>query len=249
MASRAEQKGRARAQREQRAADERARERKTRRLWQLGAAVVLATAVVIIGIVVGTAGKSKVAAPTLFSGIPQQGNVLGNPNAPVTMTEFADLQCPFCREYTAKVLPSLVKSYVRTGKVKMVFENVAFLGDDSVTAGRAAAAAGSQNKLWQFIDVAYADQGQEGSGYVTDSWIRDVAAKVPGLDVNKLMSDRAASSTTQAIDQARSAMKRLDVSSTPTFFLQRGSGAMKQLNFSDFAPGSFTPSIDSALAG
>jgi protein-disulfide isomerase len=249
MASRAEEKRRARAQREQREADQRSREQRTKRIWQLGAAVVVAAAVVIVAIVVGTAGKSKVTPPSIFNGIPQHGNVLGNPNARVTMTEFADLQCPFCREYTAKVMPTLVRRYVRTGKVKMAFQDIAFLGDDSVTAGRAAAAAGLQNRLWQFVDVAYADQGDENSGYVTDGWIKDVAGKVPGLDVNRLMSDRNAASTSAAIQQAQSEGRRLGVTTTPTFFLQRGTGPMKRIEFSDFTPGAFTGSIDSALAG
>src|SRR5204863_7739648 len=143
-----------------------------------GAAVVLAAAVVIIAVLVSSADKKKVAPPTLFGGIPQQGIVLGNPKAPVTMTEFADLQCPVCRDYTAAVLPTLVRDYVRTGKVKMVFQDLAFLGDDSVTAGRAAAAAGAQNRLWQFADAFYGDQGDENSGYVTDSFVRGVARKV-----------------------------------------------------------------------
>src|SRR5436190_9410660 len=168
------------------------RERRTRRLWQLGAAFVTAAAVVIVAIVVSSAGRSKVAPPTIFSGIPQQGIVLGRPSAPVTMTEFADLQCPVCREYTARVLPALVRDYVRAGKVKMVFRDVAFLGDDSVTAGRAAAAAGAQRKLWQFVDAFYAEQGDENSGYVTDDFVRSIAEKVPGLDVERLMRDRGA---------------------------------------------------------
>src|SRR5437764_9405623 len=178
MATRAEQKRAAREERARRASELADRERRKRRVWQLGAAVAIAAAVVIIAIVVGSTGKSKVASPAIYGGIPQQGLALGNPKAPVTMTEFADLQCPFCREYTAKVLPTLVSRYVRTGKVKMVFRDLASLGDDSVKAGRAAAAAGAQSKLWQFIDAFYADQGDENSGYVTDDFIRNVAQKV-----------------------------------------------------------------------
>jgi protein-disulfide isomerase len=237
----------ARTKEDQRAREE--RERRTRRLWQLGAAVVTAAAVVIIAIVVSSAGRPKVAPPTIFSGIPQQGIALGRPTAPVTMTEFADLQCPFCREYTARVLPTLVRDYVRTGKVRMVFRDLAFLGEDSVTAGRAAAAAGAQNKLWQFIDAFYADQGEENSGYVTDSFIRDIAGKVPGLDVARLMRDRSAPFTLQQIQQARAEKNRLGVSTTPTFFLQRGRGPTQQLQFSDFKPSDFTGPIDSALGG
>lgn len=250
MATRADQKRAAREERERRAAELAAHERRDRRLWQLGAAVVLAAAVVIIAIVVGSAGKkSKVASPTIFNGIPQQGLVLGNPNAPVTMMEFADLQCPFCREYTARVLPTLVSRYVRTGKVKMVFQDIAFLGNDSVTAGRAAAAAAQQNKLWQFIDAAYAKQGEEDTGYVTPDWIRRVARSVPGLKVNRLMAARNAPATLQPIAQARTLGHASGVSSTPTFFLQRAGGPRKALKFSDFSPGDFTPQIDAALAG
>jgi protein-disulfide isomerase len=147
------------------------------------------------------------------------------------------------------VLPTLVRDYVRTGKVRMVFRDLAFLGDDSVTAGRAAAAAGAQNKLWQFIDAFYADQGEENSGYVTDSFIRDIAGKVPGLDVARLMRDRSAPFTLQQIQQARAEKNRLGVSTTPTFFLQRGRGPTQQLQFSDFKPSDFTGPIDSALGG
>jgi hypothetical protein len=63
--------------------------------------------------------------------------VLGNPNAPVTMIEFADLQCPFCRDYALNALPAIVQEYVRPGKVKLVFGGISFLarlGDR--TAGR-----------------------------------------------------------------------------------------------------------------
>ena len=77
----------------------------------------------------------------MLAGIPQSGIYLGNPAAPVPLVEFADLQCPFCREYTLQTLPQLVQDYVRTGKVRMEFRNLSFLGKDSVTAGRAAAAA------------------------------------------------------------------------------------------------------------
>src|SRR3954451_11318426 len=163
MASRTKDKRQARADRERREAEAQAREQRKGRLWQLGVALATAAAVVTVAILVGMAKEKKVAGPELFSGIPQQGIVLGSPTAPVTMTEFADLQCPVCREYTAAVLPSLVRKYVSTGKVKMVFRDLAFLGDDSIKAGRAAAAAGAQNRLWQFIDVFYGEQGDENS--------------------------------------------------------------------------------------
>ena len=90
------------------------------------------------------------------------------------MVEFADLQCPFCREYTLNALPTIVKQYVRTGKVKLVFFGMAFLGPDSETALRAAYAAGLQSRLWNVIDLLYRNQGPENSGWVTDGLLRAV---------------------------------------------------------------------------
>ena len=53
------------------------------------------------------------------------------------MIEFADLQCPFCRDYTLNALPAIVEEYVRPGKVKLVFAGMSFIGPDSETALRA----------------------------------------------------------------------------------------------------------------
>ena len=75
----------------------------------------------------------------MLADIPQSNIYLGNPAAPVRLVEFADPQCPFCREYALQVLPQLVQDYVRSGKVRMEFRILSFLGKDSVTAGRAAA--------------------------------------------------------------------------------------------------------------
>jgi protein-disulfide isomerase len=100
----------------------------------------------------------------LFRGIPQTLNVLGKPNATVTMVEFADLQCPFCRDYAVSALPALVEEYVRPGKTKLVFSGMHFLGPDSEKALRAVYAAGLQGRLWHYLDLLYKSQGAENSG-------------------------------------------------------------------------------------
>jgi protein-disulfide isomerase len=106
--------------------------------------VVAAVLIVAVLVAISQAGGSSGGGATglggvtqaraLFRGIPQQGIALGDPRAPVTLTEFADLQCPFCRQYTEAVLPTLVKRYVRTGKVRMIFQALAFIGPDSARA-------------------------------------------------------------------------------------------------------------------
>ena len=57
--------------------------------------------------------------------------------------------------------PSLVANYVREGKLQMQFENLSFIGPDSVKAGRVAAAAAEQHRLWNFVDLLYLNQGRK----------------------------------------------------------------------------------------
>ena len=117
----------------------------------------------------------------MLQGIPQQGLSLGRPNAPVTLVEYGDLQCPICRAYTVATLPTLVRDYVRTGKVRLEFRGLAFLGADSETALKAVIAAGAQNKGWNMLDLLYRNQGEENSGWATESTLRAAAAAIPGL--------------------------------------------------------------------
>ena len=76
---------------------------------------------------------------SLLAGIPQTPTSLGKAAASVTMVEYLDLQCPFCQQFETQVLPGLIRSYVRPGKLRIEPRLVAFIGPDSVT-GRLAAA-------------------------------------------------------------------------------------------------------------
>jgi protein-disulfide isomerase len=240
LSSRKEQREQARAEREEREAEERAKARRKRRMMQLGGALAAAAAIVVIAIVVSSSGGGKKGGSSkgaavgstevqqLLQGIPQKGTVLGNPKAPVTVIEFADLKCPFCRDYTLTVQPEIVASYVRTGKVKMVWRNLAFVGNDpkdTQAAALAASAAGEQNKLWNFADVFYRNQGDEAMTYVTDDFVKKIGSGVPGLDVNKMLADRAKPAVQQQLAVAQSEASTSGVDSTPTFFIQKGKAA------------------------
>src|SRR5512141_2096373 len=105
------------------------------------------------------AGAGEITA--LLDGIPQQGTVLGKPDAPVTLVEYADFQCPYCAQWALGTLPALVRDYVRAGKLRIEFRGLAFLGPDSETALRAALAAGREDGLWNVVELLYANQGAE----------------------------------------------------------------------------------------
>jgi protein-disulfide isomerase len=205
-----------RAERQTAEAAEAAHNRRRRRLWQLGAAAGLALVAVVVAVAVSSSsGTPKAPAPaksTLFAGIPEHDGVLGDPKAPVTVTEFLDLQCPICAEASKTTLPTLVNDYVRTGKVKLQARTLHFIGADSSRAARAAAGAQAQGKLWPFVEAFYAAQGQENSGYVTDSFLRSVATAA-GADPAKVVAAGSDAGMTKADAEAN----QLRVNSTPTF--------------------------------
>ncbi len=140
----------------------------------------------------GTLGTTEPAPPVAspFAGIEQQGIALGSPDAPVTLVEYADLQCPYCAQWSRETLPVLLQEYVASGKLRIVFHGLAFIGSDSDKALRTAIAAGEHDHLWDVVHGLYAGQGAENAGWVTDELVSEIAAGVPGLDGATLLSAR-----------------------------------------------------------
>jgi protein-disulfide isomerase len=182
----------------------------------------------------------------MLAGIPQKGIYLGNAAAPVRVVEFADLQCPFCREYSLQVLPQLVQDYVRSGKVRMEFRDLAFLGKDSVTAGRHAAAAGQQNKLWNFVDVFYFNQGEESSGYVTPTFLHSID-KAAGVDSAKADAFAASAASLTPIKQANTLADQYGVKSTPTILVGKRGGTLTAVQADPTDLATFKSAIDGVL--
>jgi protein-disulfide isomerase len=222
----------------------------------LGATFLAAVLIVAIAVAISQAGGSSSgadgdlggaeAARALFRGIPQKGIAAGDPGAVVTLTEFADLQCPFCREYTEAVLPTLVRRYVRTGEVRMVFRNLAFIGPDSARAARLAAAAGLQDRLWQFTDLIYRNQAEENSGYVTDSYLRQIAGGA-GVDAARAFDDATGAAVSGQLDAAARQAQRFHIASTPSFVLGRHGAQPRVLSPSALSVDQFAHPIEAAL--
>ena len=184
---------------------------------------------------------------TLLDAIPQDRDVLGSPQAKVTMIQFEDLQCPICRDYQQQGFPGVVQEYVKPGKVKLRFVGMAFLGPDSSKALSYTLAAGEQGKLWQFADSLYANQGAENSGWVTDSLLEQIAGDL-GLDYAKLKTDAAAPVTQQQARSMAAEATQRQVPGTPTFYVQVGDGEPYQVNPSSFAIEEFRKILDDALS-
>ncbi len=261
MSSRVAQKEAARQRRMAAEAQSTRRTRQRLHRRRLIATFTGAAAIVTVAVVISSGQASHVAAlpggrlsggavsSRLFAGIPQRGTVLGRPDAPVRLVEFADLQCPYCDEYAVHALPTLVARYVRQGKLQMQFENLSFIGPDSVKAGRGAAAAAEQNRLWNFVDLLYLNQGEENTGYVTASYLRGLLAAVPGLNVPAALRASRTPAADAALRQANQLAAAEGVSGTPTFLVGRTGRPLRVFQPTSLTAAPFEAEINRLLAG
>jgi protein-disulfide isomerase len=218
------------------------------------AAAVAAALVVASLLFRGGDSNSSATAPTtptevsaLLDGIPQDRAVLGSPNAPVTLIQFEDLQCPICRRYQQEGFPEIVKEYVRTGKVKIRFVGLAFIGPDSEKALLNVLAAGSQGKLFQLADALYANQGDENSGWVTDDLLKTLATGL-GLDYAKLKADAEGPAARQQANSMAAEANQREVPGTPWFYVQIGDQEPYEVQPSSYGIDQFRPILNDALA-
>jgi protein-disulfide isomerase len=221
-------------------------DRKRLILLLAGVAVAAAAVATALALVSGGSGPAATAPPAertrAFAGIPQSGATLGDPHA-AAVVEFADLQCPYCGEFARSVLPSVVDRYVRTGRVRLVFAGLAFIGPDSTKALRAVLAAGAQDRLWDVLDRLYAAQGAENSGWVSDDLLRQIGGSVAGLDVDRWLADADSDAVAQQIAAAGARATGLGVSSTPTFAL-----GTSVLQLTALSPEAFSAALDPLLS-
>jgi protein-disulfide isomerase len=256
MSSRAEQKALARKQREEAERQEAQAAARKRRMMLLGGVLAAAVAVIAVVIVISQSGtkdpvsaeEGQTQANTLFAGIPQTGNVLGDPDAKVTIEEFVDLQCPFCQRFSQEGLPDIVDEYVKTGQAKLVMRTLTFIGPDSERGARVAWAAAEQNKMWQFVENFYANQGQENSGYADEAFLKKIAGGVDGLDVTKALDGRDSAKVSSSIQASQSAATKANVDSTPSFLVGPTDGQLSKIETRTLTIDDFREPVKDALA-
>ena len=88
--------------------------------------------------------------------------MIGNPNAPITMIEFSDFQCPFCKRFHSDTLPLIQTNYIDTGKVNFVYRDfpIQSTHPNALPAALAAECSDDQKKFWPYHDKIFQNQGQ-----------------------------------------------------------------------------------------
>lgn len=195
------------------------------RLFRLAGAAIVAVAVVVAVIVWGRPDEPD-RSEIDYATIPSQGTVLGAPDAPVRIVEYADYQCPFCGQFSQDVVPRIIDDFVRTGQASYELRIFPFLGgsdlerpdNESVQATEAAYCAMDQGKFWPFNDALFANQDGENDGGFSDDRLNGFSADL-GLAGDTFAACLESNTHHQTALDSFAAARAAGITSTPTIVI------------------------------
>lgn len=165
-------------------------------------------------------GASVLAQPKteedIFTYLAKDGPTKGSNKAPVTLIEFSDFQCSFCRKFWQATLPGIEKKYIKTGKVKFVYRHFAILGKPSLAAAQAAECAGEQDKFWPYHDKLFANANSPLA--FTDAKLKGYATELR-LKTKEFGQCLASGKYSKKVENETAIAAFLGARGTPTFFL------------------------------
>ena len=145
--------------------------------------------------------------------------VLGSIDAPLTLVEFGDYQCSFCKRHFDQTHDLIMKNYVETNKVKIVFKDlIATPGKDSLHAAHAAHCAKDQGMFWKCHYMLYNNWKGENTGWITDDNLNKFAKNID-LDMNKFSKCMLENKWMDLISASQEDAKIMGIRGTPSFFL------------------------------
>ncbi len=205
--------------------------------------LIIAVAIIIAALMLGgrfsgtaqnaqpsaTAGDPSAAAPqpTLavdIKNVTTAGEpTVGNPQAPVVLAYWSDYQCPFCKMFETTTFQTILKNYVQSGKVKVVFKDFTFLGPDSTTAALYARAVWDlyPDTYFAWREAMYNAQDGENAGFGDEASILKLTATVPGIDAAKVKAQVTAKTDVyqKSIDADRAEAASMGIQGTPSFII------------------------------
>lgn len=158
--------------------------------------------------------KEEGAAPAAEIGHPS----LGDEDAPVTMVEYADFQCPFCGKFARDTEPELIEKYVEDGTLRIEWRDFPYLGQESANAAFAARAAQAQGEFWRYHELLYGNQGSVNSGDFSDEKLIEFAREA-GVDVDRFERDMKGGKYEGAVAADFEEGQGEGVTGTPTFVI------------------------------
>ena len=161
--------------------------------------------------------------PTFSSFTDNASPILGDENAPLTLIEFGDYQCTYCKKFFRETVESILINYIETGKVKMLFKDFIVVdgavgGNDSMNAANAAHCANDQGMFWQFHSTLYNNWAGEGTGWISSEQLNKFANTLE-LDMNEFSNCVSELKWKKLVNASHDDAVALGVTATPTFFV------------------------------
>ena len=170
-------------------------------------------------------GPEKITMDTFLSnGSP----ILGDPDAPITLVEFGDYQCHYCNVFFQSIEKDILKNYVDTGKVKIIFKDYNIIGEDSVKASQGAHCANDQGLFWEYHDILYSNWTGENNGWASGTNLAIFAQQI-GLNMNQWSECMNKGSHSQIILKSNNDARTLELTGTPAFFVINSEGKVSKL--------------------
>ena len=146
--------------------------------------------------------------------------MLGRKDAPLTLVEFSDYQCPFCRAFHTGAFEQIKKEWIDTGKLRLISWDLPLeFHSNAAKAAQAAHCAGEQNKFWEMRNLLIANAAQ-----LEADAILGYARQVPQLDVERFKACIGSNKYSAEIKKAADAANAQGISGTPSFLLGKTNG-------------------------
>lgn len=196
-------------------------------------ASILTAAVLIAGAVIYTAGlpgavdnnavggNKPVAIDSNVLKLTKDDVILGDPNAPVTVIEYSDFQCPYCGRFFSQTEGQVRENYIKTNKVKLVYRHFAFLGEESKAGAQATECAKDQGKFWDFHDALFTAEmkdGQENSGNLNRGLFMTLASQLK-MNAAEFGSCLDSKKYADKVSADYAGAQAVGVQATPTIFV------------------------------
>ena len=170
-------------------------------------------------------GPAKITMDTfVLNGSP----ILGDPNAPITLVEFGDYQCHYCNVFFQSIEKEIIKNYVETGKVKIIFKDYNIIGPDSINASHGAHCANEQELFWEYHDILYSKWTGENNGWASPTNLTMFAESIDA-DMDKWTECMNAKKYSKIIMDSNNDAKSLELTGTPAFFVINSNGEVSKL--------------------
>jgi len=148
---------------------------------------------------------------------------IGDKNAPVTLAYWFDFQCPFCKSFETNTMSTLINQYVKAGKLRIVFKNYQFLGEDSQTAGLAEKAVWElyPDQYFAWHEAIYKAQDDENAGFGNKESIIQLTRTISGINADKVLQlmDQKKGQYQKEIDSDKAEGTAFGINGTPGFVI------------------------------